>query len=103
MTDIKSLCKQVSTRLAGVEVVPATETKSFFIEQFLFDVAKAKLQENGNMFAVPGTKSVKFVNSKEQIEKLKGLMVGKWLKYARENSNGTAEAMLETLKYYQER
>ena len=102
MADIKSLCKQVSTRLAGVEVVPADNVKSFYIEQFLFEVAEAKLKGNGNMFAVPGTKTVKFMN-KEQAGKLKSLMVRKWLTYAKENSNGTLEAMLETLKYYQER
>lgn len=102
MADIKSLCKQVSTRLAGVEIVPADNVKSFYIEQFLFEVAEAKLQKNGNMFAIPGTKTVKFLN-KEQAGKLKSAMVRKWLTYAKMNSNGTFEAMLETLKQYQEK
>jgi len=30
-------------------------------------------------------------------------MVRKWLTYAKMNSNGTFEAMLETLKQYQEK
>ena len=54
------------------------------------------------MFAFPGTKSVKFLNA-EQAEVAKKIMVKKWLEYAEKNSNGSPTAMLESLKYCQER
>ena len=99
---INSLCKSISTRLAGVEVVPTEEISSFAIEEFLRQVATAKLKKNNNMFAFPGTKSVKFLNA-EQAEVAKKIMVKKWLEYAEKNSNGSPTAMLESLKYCQER
>lgn len=98
---IKSLCKSISTTLAGVEVVPAEDIGKFTVEEFLRQVATAKLKKNKNMFSVPGTKSVKFLNN-EQAEQVKKIMVAKWVAYAEKNSNGTPEEMLETLKYYRE-